>query len=359
MVLLCGVQFVQSDGWVGDTSYLTVTVGASAFAWLSLRGRGGAVRVWLAIGVSASALGDVFSQVYIALNDTYPDVSVADGPWIASYVGVGVAMFMLLRRGRKEARSDVDGLIDMVVVVLLSSLVLWEFWLNPTFTDSSVPLLVRGVWGVYPILDATLLALVVRTMIERRARTSMLLLLSAGVSLWLVSDFLFMTLVPEGTLADLLDVGWMLGAATLAAACWCRVERETPTEHLERRDGDVGKARIVLAFAPLLAPACIELVAYSRGVDANPIPLLLATVAFAALAGARALRLLRLRDRAQLDLESSEQLYRALAANSSDAVLLLDAEWVHPQRCTEPRRAGRPSRAADSRASSARLRVRP
>jgi hypothetical protein len=178
-VALCVVYLMSPGGWVGETSYLAVTVGASALAWWSVHRRGGSARFWLAVGITASALGDVLFQVYVMIRDVSPDVSVADGPWIGSYIGVGLAMVIVLRRGSPGRRSEVDGLIDVAVIVLVSGLVLWQFWLNSTFTDTSVPLFVRSVWATYPILDATLLALVVRILIERRTHNVMGLLLAA------------------------------------------------------------------------------------------------------------------------------------------------------------------------------------
>ena len=327
---LCTVQFLEPEGWIGRTSYLTVTIGAAVFAWVSVCRRGGAIRVWLAVGIGASALGEILWETYVIIHDTEPDVSIADVAWIASYVGISVALLKMLRRGREGSRSDLDGLIDMAVIVLASVLLLWQFWLHSTFTDESVPLFVRSVWALYPILDATLLALVIRTLIERRARTTMAVLLGFGVACWLFSDFMFMTRVPDGTVTTLLDIGWMLGAALLAAACWSYTECKVPDiEVADHVHDEVGKARIALAIAPLLIPGVIETITYLQGYDPNPFPLLAATVVFAGLAAARSVRLLHLRNEAQLHLASSERLFRALAANSSDAVLVLDADgWI-------------------------------
>ena len=52
---------------------------------------------------------------------SYPDVSVADGPWIGSYVGVGRRHAdRCCGEGNASRRSEVDGLIDMAVIVLVS-----------------------------------------------------------------------------------------------------------------------------------------------------------------------------------------------------------------------------------------------
>jgi diguanylate cyclase (GGDEF)-like protein/PAS domain S-box-containing protein len=319
----CVAHFLRPSGWQGHTSYLAVTVGAAGCAWLGFRRLGGAVRLWLAVGISASALGDTVFQGYVALNGVSPDISIADGPWIASYVGTGLAMLVLLRSGFGRGRSDIDGLIDAAVIVIGASLVLWVFWLNSTFTDGSVPIFVRGVWAAYPILDATLLALVIRTLLERRSRTGPGLVLAAGVLCWLAADFSFMLLLPDGTFGALLDIGWMVGAALLAAGCWLDFDLRTAVE--PRVATGAGRPRIMLSMLPLLIPSGIEVVAFSQGEVANPWPLLAATVAFAGFAAARALHQQRLRADAQTELANSEKLHRAVAMHASDAVLVLDA----------------------------------
>ncbi len=78
VAVLCVIHVIQPDGWVGQFTYLTVTIGASVVAWLSVRRGGASSRVWLAIGISASALGDVLYEAYVAVKDTVPDVSIAD-----------------------------------------------------------------------------------------------------------------------------------------------------------------------------------------------------------------------------------------------------------------------------------------
>ena len=125
----------------------------------------------------------------------------------------------------------------------------------------------RGVWAAYPILDAVLLALVVRTLVERRTHTMMGVLLTAGVACWLVSDSV-MLLVPDSFVGDLLDVGWMVGAALLAGAIGS-IPPQGPTtaRPVPKRSGRV---RDRPSDAPLLVPGVIEMIAYSRGHGRGP-----------------------------------------------------------------------------------------
>ena len=352
---LCVGYLIWPEGWHGTAIYLAALVIASVAAWVGALRWGGAYRYWIAAGVSASALADLMYESYVALTGVEPDVSIADVPWMLSYIGVGGGVLALLRSGRRSARTDVDGVIDMAVVMLVAVLVIWHFWLEAMFADGSVSVFVRSVWAAYPILDAALLAIVLRALIERRTTTLVGLFMVAGVACWLLADFAWMAYDLTGVLGDLAGVGWMLGAAFLAISCW-HAPSDPPvdasSEQAEHHDHRVGSGRILLAIAPLLVPVTIATIAHLDGEDADPVPVLLGTLAFAGLAAARALRLLHLRDEAEARLASSERLYRALAANSSDAVLLLDEHGVitnqapalaamlgHPGEVTEGRRA--------------------
>ncbi|MET0911327.1 MAG: sensor domain-containing diguanylate cyclase, partial [Ilumatobacteraceae bacterium] len=324
--VLCIVHLVWPDGWFGQTTYMTVTIGASVVAWLSVHRFGGSPRVWLAAAVTASALGDLLYQLSALVGAADPDISIADLAWVASYVGVSIAILQLLRRSYGHSRHDIDAMIDAAVIVIVAVLLVWQFWLDPGIGDASVAWPVRAVWASYPVLDAMLLALVVRSLVARRTQSAMGLLVAAGVACWLVSDFAFLIFMPEGSVGVLLDVGWMVGAALLAVGCWRIPDLDGADLDLDQPQVQIGPFRIALALTPLIVPGGIELVSHVQGWDPNPVPLLAASVAFTVLYGIRAVRLLRLRDRAQVRLARSERRYRALAANSSDAVLVLDAE---------------------------------
>jgi diguanylate cyclase (GGDEF)-like protein/PAS domain S-box-containing protein len=322
---LCAAHLITPDGLVGTLSYLSVIVGAGVVALVSAARRGGPVRWLLAIGVALSSLADLIWSILAHALDTEPDVSAADVPWLAAYIALALGILLLLRRGRPGRGADVDGIIDMTVTAVAAGLILWQFWLDPLFSDSSVSMFIRSVWASYPVLDIALLALVVRMLVQQRSQTLAGALLAGGLLCWLFSDLAYFMASPTGLLSDLLDLGWMAGATLLAGACWNATD--TPPEPTVTADDGrrLGKARIALTFAPLLVPALIEMIAFVRHEDANPIPLIVGTTVLTILAGVRAFRLLYLRDLAEGRLASSERLYRALAANASDAVMMLDA----------------------------------
>ena len=326
LVSVSVLHLIWPLGEVGVTTFLIATVGAGALACESYRRHRGAVRLWLAIGISASALGDAIYQIYPFVRGVSPDVSIADPAWIGSFVAIGIGLLLALRRSGGGARTDIDGMIDMVVIGVVSMLVIWEFWLSKTVADTSYSLFVRSVWAVYPILDAALLAIVLRAVLERRDQLVAGVGLLGGLLLWLFSDFVWMAVTPAGLFSAALDVGWMVGAVFLAVGSWRLPDLDVAGDGSDEFEPytPVGPVRIWLAILPFLIPPTIAMITWFTGDYSSPVPRSMATACFAALAGARAMRLMRVRDQAQERLASSERLYRALAANSSDAVLLVD-----------------------------------
>src|SRR3954468_2410725 len=274
VLVLVTLEVLFPDGDFGEVVYLGVLLGAGLVAvW-------GAVRrprdrrvawLWIAAGIVLSGLGDLSWSIYVHVRGFVPDVSLADVPWLLSYLAIVLGLLMLLRGARRGNRSDVDGMIDMFVVGVVALLVIWQVSIQATVTDGSVAPEVRAIWASYPILDVALLALVVRTVVVRVPGA---LVLVGGVACWLFSDFFYL-LFPESTAwSAWLNAGWMIGAVLLAAATWSHRTTRLPFRAPEA----VGPARLALAIAPLLVPPLIEVVTYRRGEDPNPWPLLIASV---------------------------------------------------------------------------------
>jgi diguanylate cyclase (GGDEF)-like protein/PAS domain S-box-containing protein len=326
--LLVVLHLIFPTGWFGDLTYLVTLIGAAvaAFWGASRRSRPGRIAwCWIALGVSLSAIGDLIYLGYEHLLHLTPDVSLADVPWFVSYVAISIGLFKL-RATRRGDGHDVDGLIDLAVVAVVSLVVVWQVAVHATVTDASLTLGVRAVWASYPILDALLLALVVRTAIGQRTRASGVGLLAAGVGCWLFSD-LFYAVFPSVTSSwsMWLDAGWMVGAVLIAAATWDRTARVQHPEPQAVED-HVGAGRIALVIAPLLVPGIIEVLGYASGQDPDPVPILAAAVVLAGLAFARSLRLLKRTERSKAELRATEELFRALVQHSSDSSMVLEPD---------------------------------
>jgi diguanylate cyclase (GGDEF)-like protein/PAS domain S-box-containing protein len=341
ITVLVAIRLATPHTWLGTTVYLTALCGAAVVAVVAVFrfGPPRLARGLLAAGIVCTALGDVIWQIYVTVTGASPDVSLADIPWLAAYVLVGAALWTGPTGRRPRISDDPDAVIDMSVVAVISSLVVWHLWVEPMVSDSSTPVYVRLVWAAYPVLDAALLALLVRTLLDRSRTRVVAGFVAAGVGCWLLSDLGFLVLGEESALAPLMDAGWMLGTAALAAATWRLhpdpAENDAPARtRADRADASettaptAGSWRIALALVPLLVPWVFELVAYAQGTDTDPLPLFLATAALAGLVFVRTLRLLRIGRDSRARLEASERLYRSVAAHSSDAALVLDGRGV-------------------------------
>jgi diguanylate cyclase (GGDEF)-like protein/PAS domain S-box-containing protein len=274
----------------------------------------------IAGGVAASAIGDAI-YAWLAVAGEEPDISVADVGWLTAYVLLALGLFRLVM-GEERRVLDVDALIDMAVVATVGIVVLWEETLSGTFGDTSVAPFVRTVWGAYPILDAALLATVVRLVMSSRGRSVPALLVTAGVAGWLVSDFAYIV-ADGGDVGFVFDAGWIIGAALIGAAVLSGQHASRAVVRADRVER-VGPIRIALGLIPLLVPWLYAVRAYRHGDTLPPAPLVLATVALIVLAFVRSSRLFRAVETAHTDLRLSHRHFEALAMNSSDGVLVVD-----------------------------------
>ena len=245
---------------------------------------------------------------------------MADAFYLLSYVFLigGIIGPLRLEFGRRVV--DVDGLIDLVSFIVIALLVVGDVMgLGAILDDDSSPFAARLVWAAYPVLDAVLLAVLVRAIVIGRLRGRVGVIMSVGIGCWLAADLGFA--FDEGEMARWQNVGWIVGAGALAAAI------AAPSNDRAAFDGHVRPVRtgrILINLLPLLLPWAIQLDAWWRGRLVNPLPLALATAVLLACAALRATRLARARDEHQERLLEREHYYRVLADNSSDAVVVVD-----------------------------------
>ncbi len=320
-IALVAIHSVTRD----DLTYVAVTAGAAALAWVGLRRHSRRVRAawrWIVLGVASSAVADVIYTYLHWSRGAVPDVSIADVFWMASYVALSIGAFRLLSgRGRKWI--DLDGLFDMVAVAVVAALVVGSAVSN-VVADHETTRFVRAIWASYPVLDVALVALVLPSILSRRLRTRAGLLLGGGLLLWLLSDFTATISSSASALMPWMDGGWMVGAVLLAASVWYR--GHGLSDEKDRALEDVGPVRLLIGLAPLLIPGAIDIVVYLDGRDFNPIPLYVATALLTALAFGRAVLLTKVSARKEQRLRSRERYFAKIATNASDAVVVLDGE---------------------------------
>lgn len=322
VIAMVSLHAVRPTGSLGEWTYLAAAVGAAVIAWVGAsQAADRLVGRLVALGVSLSALGDVIYQLLVWSGDE-PDVSVADIGWLGAYVALGAALFHVLRRKSRGQSAFLDAMLDVAVLAVLILLIEWEIAVESLVADGSSPIVSRVVWALYPAGDAVILALVART-IATRNRVSGMFLLAAGALCWFVSDFVFLLTADAYDFGVWLDTGWLVGALLLAASTWRGIGH---TQRVNQQRPGAGS--IAIAMLPLLVPGLFEVFGWVNGTDANPLPLVMTTVALVVLAWLRSLRLYREEARARELVRDRERYFSAVAANSSDAVLVLDADGL-------------------------------
>ena len=255
-----------ADADFAEWNYLVVVCGAGVAAALGARRKGsGKVVALIALGVCLSASADVVWQGYVSLRGFEPDVSVADVAWLGSYVAIGFALLLLLR-GRGARRLDLDGVIDIAAITAVALLIQWNLVLKDIVSDTSVAVVPRIVWALYPALDAVLLALVLRGVTARRLRGSLaVLVVRRGRLLAAVGLRLHAARSPPRRRHLWLDAGWMVGAMLLGAAAVGRPPAPAPTRRRRPRRSTWPMAGWSSPFVPLLARRPRAWPASSRG----------------------------------------------------------------------------------------------
>jgi diguanylate cyclase (GGDEF)-like protein/PAS domain S-box-containing protein len=330
VVALALAQAISPDGRLGDATYLGgLFVAAGIAVTGAVRpGQRRRARALLAGGVVCSAMGDLLWVVERWVRGTDPTVSFPDVPWLASYVLIGSALVICTPDWRRRLRTDNDALIDVAIAAVLSALLVGELWAGPMVFDGSVPVLDRSVWATYPVLDAVLLCLLVRLLLDDTVPRRVTWPFAGGVGCWLLSDVGFLVIGEDSWLTGPMNAGWVLGAGLLATTCWTM--RRAEDEPVPRRAGEVGhinSVRLGIAYLGLLVPWAFVLVDVVDG-HSNLVAPLIAALVVTALVWRRTLHLLHQQQHAVASLEASERLFRKLAVSSSDAVMVLDRDGV-------------------------------
>ncbi|MGY1772663.1 EAL domain-containing protein [Blastococcus sp. SYSU D00813] len=326
-VALLAVHLAVHGSVGGMLLYYAVELAAVVLAWWG-SGRQPesarpAVRL-VALGLTLYFLGDVSWQVQTELG-TGADVAPSDAWYLGSYVALGVGLWRLAG-GRDRARDGaVAGWIDTLVVFVAGLALVWQLSLASIVSDAELPVGTRLVWSLYPALDAALLGLVMRLLV-RRARGELAgLLVAAGVGAWLVCDVGYLLGADAALANSWLDTGWMLGSVLLGLATLPREHRRPlPEESLV--DVRSGLSRLAVSLGALLVPAVMEFVLDVSDAQETPGLLLATTLTLTTLVFVRASLLVRGEAAARARVQSQQRYSAALAAHSSDAVVVVSRD---------------------------------
>jgi two-component system sensor histidine kinase/response regulator len=236
-------------------------------------------------------------------------------------------LFITLVRVGGPKRVNIDAVIDVLTVVAVSVLVFWNLSIEVIVTDATVSPVVRVVWAAYPVADAVLLALVLRALAGRRSRAAVGFTFGFGVLFWLAADLGYLIFPTSVAIGTWLDVGWLLGALLLAGSAWRRPTVAGADMEADDVETASSLAKLGIAIVPLMAPPVLVLLDQIRGRHSDPLDAVIGMAVLLTLAFARTARLLRSERRAKAAARKSHRHYACLAANSSDAVVVVDANW--------------------------------
>jgi signal transduction histidine kinase/CheY-like chemotaxis protein len=316
--LLVLVHVVRSTGWVGNTTYITAILAGPLVAALGTRSAPPdrrRVPLLITVGLGSSALGDVLWLVY-SLSGREPDASWADVGYYGAYLFLVAALLLIVLTQRQDAarRINLDAAVDALTVVTVSVLLLWSVAVRSIVVDTSIPVETRLVLGGYPVLDAVLLALVLRMLSVREHRDALGVRFAAGVGCWLASDFGYMLPWTSTLFSAALDSGWMVGGLLMATSTWRRPaaapasDAAEPAEVAPSTHAPLGQ--LGLAVLPLLVPPVLVVAAQVQG---RPFDGTEGVVAMLAIVAITVLRVWRL-------LAAETQMRRDLAVARDDAL---------------------------------------
>jgi signal transduction histidine kinase len=299
------VYAVTDDNVLATTCDVAVAVGACIGAWIGAQRAPRGQRLvpgLIAAGILLSMLGHVLLGVLDSIG-AETDVSIADIPWLASYLVFGAAMWIVLRRSRDRIahHADVDFLIDALTILVVTVLIIWSLSIDAIAADHSVPPFTRMVWAAYPLASSVLFALVVRVLLSRSARAAIGFSFGVAAGLVLVANLIYLQAPQGGAALVLMNAAWMLAPAMAAYSVW-RIREIRPDS--SGAPGLAGWA-LVLAIGPLFVPGMLELVTDLRGKPDQPLELFIGIVLLGTLAFVRTARLIRSEGRARHELEAA------------------------------------------------------
>src|ERR1035437_6529824 len=286
---------------------------------------------WAVLGLATLvyAVGDgAFAWLDLGGGPTSP--SLADLAYVNYYPIVVVALFMFQRAS--SAQHDTLRLtIDSMIVVIGGGIVVWHTLFRPVLESLNPDPLTAALALGYPIGDLVLLFGVAATAlrhppeIDARALTALV----GGLGLMFVADVGYGQLNLTGTfgLERWPDVVYLSSTLLIALAGYFQAH---PGAAAVGRDRALSRLLLGVPYVALAAGYSVLIVLAQGAVTGEVLEVLYGAVALTAIVLIR--QELVLREDSHLLAEQarreSEERFRALAANSSDAVVLVDREGV-------------------------------
>jgi two-component system, sensor histidine kinase and response regulator len=305
-ILVVALHLVRPSGPAADATYVLGTLIPVVLVWIGTLGAAPGRRLVPALVTASVTLALVGDLLLVAqsLATGGTDRSVADAPYLISYVFLVAALVVLTVVRRGDRRVAPEALLDVVTVAVVSVLLVWTCTVDQLAGDDSTGEFARITWVAFPVLDAVLIGLALRALLHGRTRRAVGVALALGIWCELAADLGYYLLTLDGTFSALIEVGWMLSAMLLATATLRPLEPPLTAAPLDpelRRT----RGKLLIAIVPLLVPNALSSLGARLGLDIDPSTILLGTVALVALALVRTARLLRSESQARTELAAA------------------------------------------------------
>jgi diguanylate cyclase (GGDEF)-like protein/PAS domain S-box-containing protein len=254
---------------------------------------------------------------------TEPTASIADAFYVGGYVLLVVALyrFVTARLG-----GGLDYVLDSLVAVTATSYLMWELLIRPSWAETDAAMLGRIVASSYPLGDAVILVLVVQLLFGPGRKGLVVVMMAIGTVVLLTADLSYAALVQTDSYGGdtrIFDTMWLFTYVVLSLSIWHRSASDIAEPSHE--EGFAPAQIIVGVMALLVVPG---LAAILQIVDrpAHPGMMLVAGIALVAVVAWRFVRLASAIDESRREIERRDAYHRTLASNSSDVVVVLDAD---------------------------------
>lgn len=307
----------RGDGWYPYMAGLAVAV-VVAFVGASRNHSGDTVSRWLvAAGIAIYSFGDLMQLVEEVTGPHWLQ-HVSEVCWVVCLMAIAWAVWRVLARSLTVS-SRWGGALDALTVAAVSAIAFYSVALDSIVEAKSESLVHSAVIAAYPVLDAIILALVIRVLARRSSRSLVNFFFASGVVCWLAADIMYLTVNDNGTWGVLTDWAYVAGASLMAWSTVVSVPPPSDEQLIEDYNRHI-VGTLAAAGAPLLLPPLLLWITGTRGYDLEPWETIVIFLVLLTLAFLRIVRLIYELRTLHRDLEKARD--EALAASKAKSAFV-------------------------------------
>ncbi|MDI9896182.1 bifunctional diguanylate cyclase/phosphodiesterase [Rhodococcus sp. IEGM 1381] len=215
-----------------------VLVGASAVAATVIgtrmhRPRNRTAWLTIALGTGLWVVGDIVFEWIDLTRGSVPEPSLADVFYLVAYPIYGFGLFLLVRH--KWRASERGHVANSAIVMVAFGLLTWVFAVQPSLGNDGISGTAGLVDVAYPAMDIFLLGLLAHFVGSRQWRSLSYRLLTAAVSLLVVTDIVnnFSIVSESSSEPSLVDVGWTMSYVLIGVAALHPSMRQISSPNVE------------------------------------------------------------------------------------------------------------------------------